>query len=75
MHRSVHVVQTVQLLKDVPSRPEDLFQTYELSDGSTYRVRVRAPGQDWWDPRFWSSSLQSALVKGRRFAIASAALK
>lgn len=66
MCRSVHVVQTRQLLKDVPQQPGAMYQIYELADKSTYRVRVRTPSQEWWNPRTWSSSLQSVIVKGRR---------
>ena len=64
--RSVHVVQTRQLLKDVPQQPGAMYQTYELADKSTYRLRVRTPSQEWWNPRSWNSSLQSVVVKGRR---------
>ncbi len=66
MRRSVHVVQTLQLLKDVPQQPGALFQTFELADKSTYKLRVRNPSQEWWNPKFWSTSLQSVVVKGRR---------
>ena len=66
MCRSVHVVQTLQLLRDVPSQPGPLYQTYELADNTTYKLRVRTPSHEWWNPRSWSTSLQSVVVKGRR---------
>ena len=59
-------MQTLQLLKDVPSQPGALYQTFQLVDNTTYKLRVRAPSQEWWNPRFWSNSLQSVVVKGRR---------
>lgn len=66
MRRSVHIVPTLQLLKDVPQQPGPLYQTIELTDKSTYKLRVRTPSQEWWSPQFWSASLQSVVVKGRR---------
>ena len=64
--RSVHIVPTRQLLKDVPQQPGAMYQTYHLADKSTYRLRVRTPSQEWWNTRSWSSSLQSVVAKGHR---------
>jgi len=63
----VHVVQTLQLLEDVPQQPGELYQTYNMGDGTTYKMKLRSPGQEWWNARLWSKTLQSVIVKGRRY--------
>ena len=66
MCRSVHVIPTTQLLKDVPSQPAYVYQTYSLGGNETVRVRTRSAGQEWWNPRSWGADLQSVAVRGHR---------
>ena len=64
--RSVHRISTTQLLRDVPSQPAYVYQTYSMGGNETVRMRMRSAGQEWWDARSWGRDLQSMVVRGHR---------
>lgn len=63
----MQILQTPELLKDVPNQPGEMYQTYNMGGNATIRMRVRSAGHEWWTARQWGEHLQSVIVKGHRW--------
>ncbi len=62
---AVQVVPTLDLVKEVPRTDDDELLT-QVTGPSSIRVRVHGQGDDWMDPKLYSSSLRSVIVSAVR---------
>lgn len=62
---AVQIVPTIDLVKDVPRKDSDELVA-QISSRTSINLRVHGKGDDWMDPKIYSSSLKSVIVSAER---------